>query len=136
MDLRNDKRQKARKTRDSSLAVPGEAQETRRRETESFPAFNEDESPADTDRIMEEIGEWENLKEAMWRVKANKGRAGDDGVNLGEIPDYCDLFALRGQLLSGGYKTQPGERGGKPKPDGGGRKRGHPHAPERFVPPA
>src|SRR5437667_8193672 len=66
MDLRNDKRQKARKTPDSSLAVPGEARETRRRETESFPAFNEDESPADTDRIMEEICEWENLKEAMW----------------------------------------------------------------------
>ena len=25
---------------------------------------------------MEEIWEWENLKEAMWRVKTNKGSAG------------------------------------------------------------
>src|SRR2546425_3790905 len=114
MDLRNDKRQKARKTRDSSLAVPGEAQETRRRETESFPAFNEDESPADTDRIMEEIGEWENLKEAMWRGKAKKGSAGIDGVTVDELPDYLDLFCIPGQLLSGAHKPQPVEQGEKP----------------------
>src|SRR2546425_536516 len=133
MDLRNDKRQKARKTRDSSLAVPGEAQETRRRETESFPAFNEDESPADTDRIMEEIGEWENLKEAMWRVKANKGSAGIDGVTVDELPDYRDLLAIREQLLSGTYKPQPVKRVEIPKPDGGVRKLGIPTALDRFV---
>src|SRR2546426_6086022 len=124
MDRRNDKRQKARKTRDSSLAVPGEAQETRRRETESFPAFNEDESPADTDRIMEEIGEWENLKEAMWRGKGNKGSAGVDGGNADEIPPYLGLFAIPEQTLSGAYKNQPVERVGNPQPDGGGRQLG------------
>ncbi len=133
MDLRNDKRQKARKTRDSSLAVPGEAQETRRRETESFPAFNEDESPADTDRIMEEIGEWENLKEAMWRVKANKGSAGIDGITVDELPDYRDLLAIREQLLSGTYKPQPVKRVEIPKPDGGVRQLGIPTALDRFV---
>jgi len=58
------------------LTGPGEAQETGRRETESLLAFNEHESLANTDRIMEEIWEWENLKEAMWRVKTNKGSAG------------------------------------------------------------
>ena len=133
MDLRNDKRQKARKTRDSSLAVPGEAQETRRRETESFPAFNEDESPADTDRIMEEIGEWENLKEAMWRVKANKGSAGIDGITVDELPDYRDLLAIREQLLSGTYKPQPVKRVEIPKADGGVRQLGIPTALDRFV---
>jgi len=133
MDLRNDKRQKTRKTRDSSLAVPGEAQETRRRETESFPAFNEDESPADTDRIMEEIGEWENLKEAMWRVKANKGSAGIDGITVDELPDYRDLLAIREQLLSGTYKPQPVKRVEIPKPDGGVRQLGIPTALDRFV---
>src|SRR2546422_7848071 len=133
MDLGNDKRQKARKTRDSSLAVPGEAQETRRRETESFPAFNEDESPADTDRIMEEIGEWENLKEAMWRVKANKGSAGIDGVTVDELPDYAELLVIREQLLSGVYEPQPVKRVEIPKPDGGVRKLGIPTALDRFV---
>src|SRR2546427_2801994 len=120
MDLGNDKRQKTRKTQDSSLADPGEARETRRRETESFPAFNEDESPADTDRIMEEICEWENLKEAMWRVKAKKGSGGSDGGTLGEHPHYRHLFGLRGQPFGGSHKTQPAERGEKPPPDGGG----------------
>src|SRR3989442_9762016 len=104
MDLRNDKRQKARKTRDSSLAVPGEAQETRRRETESFPAFNEDESPADTDRIMEEIGEWENLKEAMWRVKDKKSRTANNRRILVEIPPNTVFFALCEKKIKGDIK--------------------------------
>ena len=133
MDLGNDKRQKTRKTQDSSLADPGEARETRRRETESFPAFTEDESPADTDRIMEEICEWENLKEAMWRVKANKGSAGIDGVTVDELPDYRDLLAIREQLLGGTYKPQPVKRVEIPKPDGGVRKLGIPTALDRFV---
>src|SRR2546426_803811 len=133
MDLGNDKRQKTRKTQDSSLADPGEARETRRRETESFPAFNEEESRADPDRIMEEICEWENLKEAMWRVKANKGSAGIDGVTVDELPDYRDLLAIREQLLGGTYKPQPVKRVEIPKPDGGVRKLGIPTALDRFV---
>ena len=133
MDLRSDKRQKTRKTRDSSSANPGEAQETRRRETESLSAFNECKSPADTDRIMEEICEWENLKEAMWRVKANKGSAGIDGMTVEELPDYRDLLVIREQLLSGSYKPQPVKRVEIPKPDGGVRKLGIPTALDRFV---
>src|SRR3989442_7756400 len=112
MDLGNDKRQKTRKTQDSSLADPGEARETRRRETESFPAFTEDESPADTDRIMEEICEWENLKEAMWRGKAKKGRAGVDRGTVGGIPPYCALFATPGKPFGGGYITPTRRQGG------------------------
>src|SRR5260370_19158468 len=133
MDLRSDKRQKARKTRDSSSADRGEAQETRRREIESLPAFHEPKSPADTERIMEEIGEWENLKEAMWRVKTNKGSAGIDGMTVDELPDYRDLLAIRDQLLRGTYKPQPVKRVEIPKPDGGVRKLGIPTAMDRFV---
>jgi RNA-directed DNA polymerase len=122
MDLRSDKRQKTRKTRDSSSANPGEAQETRRREIESLPVFNEPQSPADTDRIMEEICEWENLKEARWRFKANKGSGEIDGVTVDELPDYRELVVIREQLLSGTYKPQPVKRVEIPKPDGGVRK--------------
>jgi RNA-directed DNA polymerase len=133
MDLRSDKRQKTQKIRDSSSTGPGEAQETRRGEIESLPAFNEPKSPADTDRIMEEICEWENLKEAMWRVKANKGSAGIDGMTVNELPDYRDLLVIREQLLSGTYKPQPVKRVEIPKPDGGVRKLGIPTALDRFV---
>jgi RNA-directed DNA polymerase len=133
MDLRSDKRQKTRETRDSSSAGPGEAQGPRRGEIESLAAFNEPQSPTDTDRIMEEICEWENLKEAIWRVKANKGSAGIDGMTVDELPDYRDLLVIRDQLLSGAYKPQPVKRVEIPKPDGGVRKLGIPTALDRFV---
>src|SRR5713101_6809391 len=133
MDLRSDKRQNSQVKLESSSTGPGEARETGRRETESLPAFNEPKSPADTDRMMEEICEWENLKEAMWRVKANKGSAGIDGMTVDELPDYRDLLVIREQLLSGIYKPQPVKRVEIPKPDGGVRKLGIPTALDRFV---
>jgi RNA-directed DNA polymerase len=133
MDLRSDKRQNTPNERDSGSAGRGEAQDTRQREIESQLAFNEDESPADTDRIMEEICEWENLKKAMRRVKANKGSAGIDGVTVDELPDYRDLLVIRDQLLSGAYKPQPVKRVEIPKPDGGVRKLGIPTVLDRFV---
>jgi len=82
---------------------------------------------------MEEICEWENLKEAMWRVKANKGSAGIDGVTVDELPDYAELLVIREQLLSGTYMPQPVKRVEIPKPDGGVRKLGIPTALDRFV---
>jgi RNA-directed DNA polymerase len=133
MDLNSDKRQKTQRERDSSSTSPGEARETGRGGTESLLAFNEPESPADTDRMMEEIGEWENLKEAMGRVKANKGSAGIDGMTVDELPDYRDLMAIRDQLLKGTYKPQPVKRVEIPKPDGGVRKLGIPTVLDRFV---
>src|SRR6266705_1519976 len=118
---------------DLTSAKRGEAQESRRGEIESLPAFNESKSPTDTDRIMEEICEWENLKEAMWRVKANKGSAGIDGVTVDELPDYRDLLAIREQLLGGTYKPQPVKRVEIPKPDGGVRKLGIPTVPSYYT---
>ncbi len=133
MDLRSDKRQNTPKQRGSSSMGRGEAQETGRREIESLSAFREHESPADTDRIMEEICEWENLKEAMWRVKANKGSAGIDGMTVEELPDYRDLLVIREQVLNGTYKPQPVKRVEIPKPDGGVRKLGIPTVPAYYV---
>src|SRR5467141_4125238 len=133
MDLRSDKRQNTPNERDSGSAGRGEAQDTRQREIELHLAFNEDESPADTDRIMEEICEWENLKKAMRRVKANKGSAGIDGVTVDELPDYRDLLVIRDQLLNGTYEPKPVRRVDIPKPDGGVRKLGIPTVLDRFV---
>jgi len=96
-------------------------------------ATQEYESPANTDRMMEEICDWENLKQAMGRVKANKGSAGIDGMTVDELPDYRDLLVIRDQLLSGTYKPQPVKRVEIPKPDGGVRKLGIPTALDRFV---
>src|SRR6516162_9991772 len=103
MDLRSDKRQKTQQERDSSVAERGEAQRPQQREFESFPATHEGERPTDTERMMEAICEWGNLKEAIRQVKANKGSAGIDGVTVDELPDYSELVVIREQLLSGSY---------------------------------
>src|SRR5712692_156993 len=133
MNLRSDKRQNIQGKLDFSSPGPGEAQEPGGKEIESLPAAHEHESPASTNRMMEEICDWENLKEAMWRVKANKGSAGIDGMRVEELPDYAALLVIREQLLSGSYTPQPVKRVEIPKPDGGVRKLGIPTALDRFV---
>src|SRR5881296_1746278 len=131
MNLKDDKQQNIQL--DFSVAPTGEAREVGREETESSGARNESEKPASTDRMMEEICEWKNLKEAIWRVKANKGSAGIDGMTVDELPDYAALLVIREQLLSGTYTPQPVKRVEIPKPDGGVRKLGIPTALDRFI---
>src|SRR5437867_4356947 len=133
MGIKSDERQNTPDKRGSSSTGPGEAQETGGRETESFRTIHELESPTDTERMMEEICEWGNLKQAIWRVKTNKGSAGIDGVTVDKLPDYRELLVIREQLLSGAYKPQPVKRVEIPKPDGGVRKLGIPTALDRVV---
>ena len=110
-------------------SVPaGEAREAGREEIEARPTRSETESPASTNRWMEEVCERENLKEALRRVKANKGSAGVDGITTGGITGYLKQHwpAIREQLLSGTYEPKPVRRVEIPKPDGGVRKLGIP----------
>ena|SRR5579862_5402064 len=85
MSLKDDKQQNIQIELDFSSAPTGEAQEAGRAETESSGMMNGTESPANTNRLMEEVCERENLKEALRRVKANKGSAGveEDGESSG-----------------------------------------------------
>ena len=55
-----------------SSTSASEAREAGREETESLSTTQDPESPARTSRLMEEVCERENLKEALRRVKANK----------------------------------------------------------------
>jgi RNA-directed DNA polymerase len=118
-----------------SSTPAGEACEAGREETESFPAMNDPESPASTNRLMEEVCERENLNEALRRVKANKGSAGVDRMTVDGIADYLKQHwpAIRDQLLSGTYKPKPVRRVEIPKPDGGVRKLGIPTVLDRFI---
>ena len=107
-----------------SSTSTGEAREAEREETESLSTVNDPESPASTNRLMEAVCERENLKEALRRVKANKGSAGVDGMTVGGITDYLKQHwpAIREQLLGGTYEPKPVRRVEIPKPDGGVRK--------------
>ena len=128
MSLKDDKQQNIQIELDFSSALTGEAREAGREETESFGVTNGTESPARTDRLMEEVCERENCKQALKRVKANKGSAGVDGMTVQQLPEYLKQHwpAIREQLLSGTYKPQPVKRVEIPKPDGGVRKLGIP----------
>jgi RNA-directed DNA polymerase len=84
---------------------------------------------------MEEIVDRENLKEALRRVKANKGSPGVDGMTVNQLDDYLKQQwpTVLEQLLSGTYKPKPVKRVEIPKPDGGVRKLGIPTVLCRFV---
>src|ERR1035441_1388109 len=136
MDLRNDTRQKnTQVTLDFDSEPTGEARPAGGEAPESFSAVHEPESPASTNRLMEEICERENLKQALQRVKANKGSPGVDGMTVGGINDYLKQHwpAIREQLLSGTYEPKPVRRVEIPKPDGGVRKLGIPTVLDRFI---
>ena len=84
---------------------------------------------------MEEVCGRENCKQALARVKANKGSAGVDGMTVEQLPEHLKQHwpAIREQLLSGTYRPQPVKRVEIPKPDGGMRKLGIPTVLDRFV---
>lgn len=135
MSLRSDMQQNIQIELNFSPAPAGEACDAGREETESLPATCDSQSPSSTNRLMEEVCERENLKEALQRVKANKGSAGIDGMTVGGIADYLRQHwpAIREQLLSGTYEPKPVRRVEIPKPDGGVRKLGIPTVLDRFI---
>jgi RNA-directed DNA polymerase len=135
MSLKDDTQQNIQARLDYSRPLTGEAREVDGAGTESPGATSGLESPASTDRLMEEVCERENLKEALRRVKANKGSAGVDGMTIGAITDYLKQHwpAIRAHLLSGTYEPKPVRRVAIPKPDGGMRKLGIPTVLDRFI---
>jgi RNA-directed DNA polymerase len=84
-DSTTDKRQKNQ----YRLAFPEESRGAAPRAsvegTKSELAKRRAESPA-TEQWMEEVCERENCKQALRRVKANKGSSGIDGMTVEELP--------------------------------------------------
>src|SRR6266853_4439627 len=135
MSLKDDKQRNIQIELDFSSALTGEARKAEREETESSRAMSGTENPASRNRLMEEVCERENLKEALRRVKANQGSAGVDGITVDGIRDYLKQHwpAIRQQLLKGSYEPKPVRRVEIPKPDGGVRKLGIPTVLDRFI---
>src|SRR5438270_12265357 len=135
MSLKDDKQQNIQMELDFSSALTGAARAAAGEETESLVATNGSESPARTDRLMEEVCDRENLKAALRQVKGNKGSAGVDGITVNQLPDHLKQHwpAIREQLLSGTYEPKPVRRVEIPKPDGGVRKLGIPTVLDRLI---
>src|SRR5271154_5298356 len=135
MILGSDKRLNIQLRLDFSSMPTGEARQARREDIESLTAGNESERPANTRRIMEEVCERANLKEALRQVRGNKGSAGVDRMTVDKLGDYLKQHwpDIRKQLLNGTYEPKPVRRVEIPKPDGGGRKLGIPTVLDRFI---
>jgi len=130
-----DERQKIQHELAFEDAGRGEAPRSSEGRVEATVAELGTESQADTSKVMEEVFEKENLKEALRRVKANAGAPGVDGMTVSQLSDYLreNWPQLKEQLLSATYKPQPVRRMEIPKAGGGTRKLGIPTVVDRFV---
>ncbi|EJM60011.1 Retron-type reverse transcriptase [Pseudomonas sp. GM50] len=95
----------------------------------------QDESDNAGQGLLEQAFARENLKRAWKRVKANKGAAGVDGLDIDQTAEHLltQWAAIREQLLSGVYRPSPVRRVVLPKPDGGERELGIPTVTDRLI---
>ncbi|HET7868535.1 MAG TPA: group II intron reverse transcriptase/maturase [Burkholderiaceae bacterium] len=77
----------------------------------------------------------DNLKQAFKRVRANKGVAGVDGLDIDQTSRLLATAwpGIREQLLTGKYRPSPVMRVMIPKPDGGQRELGIPTVTDRLI---
>src|ERR1700728_653941 len=131
----SDKRQKNQLELAFDEEYRGEAPKDLAGGTASLAAKRGTESLAIGERLMEEVCERENCKQALARVKANKGSSGVDGMTVQQLPEFLKQHwpVIREQLLSGTYEPKPVRRVEISKPDGGVRKLGIPTVLDRFI---
>ncbi len=77
----------------------------------------------------------ENLQRAWKRVRANKGAAGADGLDIDQTARHLVTAwpDIRDRLLAGTYRPAPVRRVTIPKPDGGERELGIPTVTDRLI---
>lgn len=77
----------------------------------------------------------ENMEAAWKRVKANKGKAGVDGMDIAQTQRHLATAwpDIRDQLMAGTYRPSPVRRVGIPKPDGSERELGIPTVTDRLI---
>ncbi|MFC6670934.1 group II intron reverse transcriptase/maturase [Marinobacterium aestuariivivens] len=75
------------------------------------------------------------MQRAWKRVKANKGAAGVDGLDIAQTGTCLKQAwpSIRQQLLDGTYRPRPVRRVGIPKPDGSERELGIPTVTDRLI---
>ena len=77
----------------------------------------------------------ENLRAAFKRVRANRGAAGVDGLDIDQTARYLVTAwpGIREELLAGTYRPRPVRRMMIPKPDGSQRELGIPTVTDRLI---
>ena len=112
--------------------VPGEAVVQSTRDETCGPQWGfEDTGSVLFEAVLSRV----NLQQAWKRVKANKGAAGVDGLDIQQTADYlkAEWPTIRQQLKQGQYRPRPVRRVTIPKPDGGQRELGIPTVLDRLI---
>lgn len=115
-----------------AVAARGEAA----REAVSDEAWgSRDETEGTGSALLEAALTRENLRQALGRVRANKGAPGVDGLDIDQTARHLVTAwpAIREQLLRGTYRPMPVRRVTIPKPDGGERELGIPTVTDRLI---
>ena len=121
---------KRQKSRQMELSF---GEKSRRVEPTGAPTGTE--SPAGTDRLMEEVCEAKNVRKALKKVQANKGAPGVDGMTVEQLSGFLRKHwpTIRDRLFEGSYEPKPVLKVEIPKPSGGTRQLGIPCVLDRFV---
>lgn len=84
---------------------------------------------------MEAVLDGTNLRQALQRVRKNKGAPGIDGMTTDELPDYlrANWHLIREDLLADRYQPHAVRRHDIPKATGGTRTLGIPTVLDRFI---
>lgn len=85
--------------------------------------------------LLEQALARENMHRAWKRVKADKGAAGVDGMDIAQTCRHRTNAwpYIRYQLMAGTYRPSPMRRVGIPKPDGSERELGIPTVVDRLI---
>lgn len=131
----NDKRQKIQKELASKAKVGNEVSESAMRGTETFEMMGATENLAETEHMMEEVLDEENLEEALSKVLENKGAAGIDGMTVDKLPAYLkeNWKRIHQELMEGRYAPRAVRRVEIEKATGGMRQLGIPCAIDRLI---
>lgn len=111
-----------------------------RGEAASLAVSDETDSPRDETQgtgtaLLQAALTRENLQQALKRVRANKGAAGVDGMDINQTVAHLVSTwpVLKEQLLAGTYRPSPVRRVAIPKPGGGQRELGIPTVTDRVI---
>ena len=86
-------------------------------------------------KLIEEILSTENVRVALYKVIANKGAAGIDGMEVTQLRDHMNAnwWSIKQSILERSYKPAPVRRVEIPKSNGGVRKLGIPTVVDRTL---
>jgi RNA-directed DNA polymerase len=117
------------------LDQDGEARSRSVRPEEPQASAASEPARALTANLMEEVTSRDNLNRAYFRVKANKGAAGVDGLSVDDLLAWIAAHKEEfiASLLEGTYQPEPVRGVEIPKPGGGVRQLGIPTVVDRLV---